>query len=99
MFDMLKLAYQTDITRVFTFMMARDASQRVYANVGVTEPHHSCSHHGQDPLKFANLVKIQTHFTKLFGNALSRPEQVTCSPLTRRRLLPSPHHGAASALR
>jgi len=72
MFDMLRLAYQTDLTRVFTFMVARDASQRVYANVGVTEPHHSCSHHGQDPLKQANLVKIQTHFTKLFGNFLEK---------------------------
>jgi hypothetical protein len=72
MFDMLAIAYQADITRVFTFMMARDASQRVYSNVGVSEPHHSCSHHGQDAVKMANLVKIQTHFTELFAKFLEK---------------------------
>ena len=46
MFDLLALAYQADLTRVFTFMMAREVSQRTYPNLGVTEPHHSISHHG-----------------------------------------------------
>src|SRR5205814_1138079 len=55
-FDLLALAYEADITRVFTFMMSRDASQRVYPEIGLTEPHHSMSHHGGDNEKVANLV-------------------------------------------
>jgi hypothetical protein len=42
MFDLLALAFQADLTRVFTFMMAREVSQRTYPNIGVTEPHHTC---------------------------------------------------------
>ena len=53
MFDLLALAYEANITRVFTFMMSRDASQRVYPNIGVTEPHHAMSHHGNNPEKLA----------------------------------------------
>jgi hypothetical protein len=45
-FDLLALAYEADVTRVFTFMISRDASQRVYPDLGLTEPHHSMSHHG-----------------------------------------------------
>ena len=60
-FDLLALAYQANITRVFTFMMSRDASQRVYPNLGIAEPHHSMSHHGNNPEKLANLVKLNTY--------------------------------------
>ena len=49
MFDLLALAYQADLTRVFTFMMAREVSQRTYPHIGVTEPHHAISHHGNRP--------------------------------------------------
>ena len=49
MFDLLALAFQADLTRVFTFMMAREVSQRTYPEIGVTEPHHSISHHAQSP--------------------------------------------------
>ena len=45
MFDLLTLAYRADITRVFTFMMAREVSNRTYTQVGVTEGHHAVSHH------------------------------------------------------
>ena len=52
MFDLLAVAYQADITRVFTFMMARDLHNRTYPQIGVDEPHHGLSHHqnkaGQD---------------------------------------------------
>ena len=60
MFDLLALAYEADLTRVFTFMKSRDASQRVYPKIGVTEPHHAMSHHGNNPEKLANLVKLNT---------------------------------------
>ena len=53
------LAYQADLTRVFTFMMARDASQRVYPNIGITEPHHAMSHHGNNPEKLAGPGQAQ----------------------------------------
>jgi hypothetical protein len=49
LFDLLALAYQADLTRVFTFMMAREVSQRTYPAIGVTEPHHAVSHHGNRP--------------------------------------------------
>jgi hypothetical protein len=71
-FDLLALAFESDMTRVFTFMMSRDASQRVYPNLGITEPHHSMSHHGNDPVKIANLVKLNTYHVELFGKFLAK---------------------------
>jgi hypothetical protein len=71
-FDLLALAFESDMTRVFTFMMSRDASQRVYPNLGITEPHHSMSHHGNDPVKIANLVKLNTYHVELFGKFLGK---------------------------
>jgi hypothetical protein len=71
-FDLLALAYEADLTRVFTFMVSRDASQRVYPNIGITEPHHSMSHHGNDPAKIANLVKLNTYHVELFGKFLKK---------------------------
>jgi hypothetical protein len=71
-FDLLALAYEADLTRVFAFMVSRDASQRVYPNIGITEPHHSMSHHGNDPEKIANLVKLNTYHVALFGKFLKK---------------------------
>ena len=71
-FDLLALAYEADLTRVFTFMVSRDASQRVYPNIGITEPHHSMSHHGNDPSKIANLVTLNTYHVDLFGKFLKK---------------------------
>jgi hypothetical protein len=71
-FDLLALAYAADITRVFSFMMSRDATQRVYPNLGITEPHHSMSHHGNDPEKIANLVKLNTYHVSLLGKFLEK---------------------------
>jgi hypothetical protein len=71
-FDLLALAYEADLTRVFTFMISRDASQRVYPNVGLTEPHHSMSHHGGDETKIQNLVKLNTYHVSLFGKFLDK---------------------------
>jgi len=71
-FDLLALAFEADITRVFSFMMSRDASQRVYPEIGITEPHHSMSHHGGDKEKIANLVKLNTYHISLFGKFLEK---------------------------
>ncbi|HZI51495.1 MAG TPA: DUF1552 domain-containing protein, partial [Terriglobia bacterium] len=71
-FDLLALALEADLTRVFTFMISRDASQRVYPNLGLTEPHHSMSHHGGDKTKIQNLVKLNTYHISLFGKFLDK---------------------------
>jgi hypothetical protein len=71
-FDLLALAYEADITRVFTFMMSRDATQRVYPEIGITEPHHSMSHHGGNNEKIANLVKLNTYHVSLFAKFAER---------------------------
>ena len=53
-------------------MMSRDASQRVYPNLGFAEPHHSMSHHGNNPEKLANLVKLNTYHMSLFAKFLDK---------------------------
>ncbi len=60
MFDLLLLAYQADITRVFTFQLGREQSNRPYPEVGVPESHHSISHHQHQAVKFAQHAKINT---------------------------------------
>ncbi len=71
-FDLIALALEADITRVFTFMISRDASQRVYPNLGLSEPHHSMSHHGGNEEKIANLVKLNTYHVSLFAKFLDK---------------------------
>jgi hypothetical protein len=71
-FDLLALAYEADVTKVFAFMMSRDASQRVYPQINIAEPHHSMSHHGNNPEKLANLVKLNTYHVSLFAKFLDR---------------------------
>ena len=72
MFDLLAVAYQADLTRVFTFMMSRELSQRTYPQIGVTEQHHAVSHHGNDPDKIAKNVKINTYHMQLFAKFLEK---------------------------
>jgi uncharacterized protein DUF1552 len=72
MFDLLALAYQSDLTRVFTFMVAREVSQRTYPNIGVTEPHHSISHHGNRPAAIAGHTKVNVYHVHLFAKFLER---------------------------
>jgi hypothetical protein len=72
MFDLLVLAYQADLTRVFTYMMSREASQRTYPSLGMPETHHDISHHGNQPDKMALHAKINTHYTVLFASFLEK---------------------------
>lgn len=72
MFDMQVLAYQTDLTRVITFMIARELSGRSYPQIGVAESHHPISHHLNDPAKLASLARINVHHTSLFAYYLDR---------------------------
>ena len=70
MYDLLVLAYQGDVTRVFTFMSDRELSQRTYPQIGVSEQHHTVSHHGNDPANIAKVVKINTYHVELFTKFL-----------------------------
>lgn len=60
-YDLLHLAFQGDITRVFTFMLGHEGSSRSYANVGVPEPHHPVSHHGDTPHGIEKYARITTY--------------------------------------
>jgi hypothetical protein len=64
MFDLMALAYQADVSRVFTFYTTREASQMTYPEVGVTEPHHSVSHHNNDPIKLAKMALIGKYYAQ-----------------------------------
>jgi Protein of unknown function (DUF1552) len=72
MFDLQLAAYQTDITRVVTFMLSREASQRTYPQIDVDEPHHTLSHHGNDPVKKARNAKINLYHMQLFARFVEK---------------------------
>ena len=61
MSQLLLLAFQTDMTRIFTFMFGREQTGRVYPEIGVTDGHHGLSHHSGDPVKMAKVSKINRH--------------------------------------
>ena len=67
MFDLVAAAWQADVTRVFTFMMSRELSQRTYPQIGVTEQHHSVSHHQNNAEKMATCVRINTYYAQLYA--------------------------------
>jgi hypothetical protein len=72
MFDLQLLALQGNITRVVTFQLAREASNRTYPEIGVTDPHHLLTHHSNDPAKIAKVAKINQFHVSLFAEYLQR---------------------------
>jgi hypothetical protein len=72
LYELLALAYEADLTRVFTFMKARELSQRTYPNIGVTLPHHQISHHANNPERIANHATLNTYHVQLFARFLDR---------------------------
>ena len=72
MFDLQVLAMQGDVTRVCTFQLARETSNRTYPEIGVPDPHHPLSHHGNDPDKIARMAKINAFHVSLFAYYLGR---------------------------
>jgi hypothetical protein len=72
LFDLMALAFQTDQTRVFTFMMAREVSQRTYPEIGVTEPHHSISHHGNRPAAISGHATLNAYHVGMFAKFVDR---------------------------
>ena len=75
MFDLQLLAYQTDLTRIQTFMLGRELSARQYPEIGVPDAHHPMSHHTNDPQKISNYAKINTFHTRLFAYYVERLSQ------------------------
>ena len=72
MFDMQVLAYQTDLTRVITFMLGRELSGRTYAEIGVPDSHHPTSHHRDDPVLYEKVTKINEFHTSLLAYYLDK---------------------------
>jgi Protein of unknown function (DUF1552) len=72
MFDLQVLALQGDVTRVITFQLARETSSRTYPEIGVSDPHHPLTHHGNDPEKIAKMAKINRFHVSLFAEFLAK---------------------------
>jgi hypothetical protein len=72
MFDLQVLAYQTDLTRVVSFMISREYSGRTYPEIGVPEAHHPTSHHQDNPDKLAKLARINAYHTSLLAYYLEK---------------------------
>ena len=72
MFDLNVLAYQTDLTRVSTFLMGREKSGRTYAEIGVPDPHHPISHHQNRPEMLEREAKINAFHMQLFAHFLQK---------------------------
>jgi len=72
MFDLQVLAFQGDVTRVITFQLARETSNRTYPEIGVPDPHHPLSHHGNDPDKIARMAKINQFHVSLFAEYIQK---------------------------
>ena len=72
LFDLLWVAYQGDITRVSCTQLSRENSARTYPWIGVNSGHHGITHHGHDPVKIANVVKIDTYHVSLFRDFIQK---------------------------
>jgi Protein of unknown function (DUF1552) len=72
MFDLMALAYQGNLTRIQSFMIAAEVSDQTYNNIGVPDAFHALSHHGNDEAKKARLVKIQHYHTQAFARFVGK---------------------------
>jgi hypothetical protein len=72
MFELMALAYQASMTRIVSFMMAKEVSMRTYNNIGVPDAFHPLSHHQNDPAKLDRLARIQTYHTEVFARFIKR---------------------------
>ncbi len=72
MFDLQVLALQGDVTRVTTFQLARETSNRTYPEIGVPDPHHPLTHHGGNKEKIAKVAKINAFHVSLFAYFLEK---------------------------
>jgi len=72
LYDLQLLAYQSDLTRVITFMYGREQTGRPYPQIGIPEPHHPLTHHQNDAEKMRKCTVIQTYHVRLFASYLEK---------------------------
>jgi hypothetical protein len=72
MLDLLTMAFQTDLTNVFSFMMSRELSQRTFPQIDVTDPWHVVSHHGEQPEKIARAAKVNALCVQIVAKFLDK---------------------------
>jgi hypothetical protein len=72
MMDLQVIAFQADLTRVITFMIGREGSNRSYRQIGISDGHHSITHHQNDPAKIEKVTQIDTYHVKLFSYYLDK---------------------------
>jgi hypothetical protein len=72
MMDLLALAYQTDLTRISTFMLAREVSGRAYPEIGVSDSHHPLSHHQDEPAKLQRLHMVNEYHLQQFAYLVAK---------------------------
>ena len=72
MFDLQVMAYRADITRVITFMLAHAGSNRAYPSIGISDGHHSLTHHMNDKEKIEKVSRIDEHLVKQFALYLEK---------------------------
>jgi hypothetical protein len=70
MFELQRLAFQADVTRVVTFMLGRELNFRSYPEIGITEGHHGLSHHSDNPAQMARYAKVNTYQAEVFASFL-----------------------------
>jgi hypothetical protein len=75
MFDLMVLAYRTDLTRVITFMLGREFSGMTYPQIGVPDAHHPISHHAGDGEKIDKMLKVNRYHASLFAKLLDRMQR------------------------
>ncbi len=76
MMDLLALAYQTDLTRVATFMLAKEVSSRAYPEIGVSDSHHPLSHHQNEAAKLERLHKINEYHMQQFAHLVEKLKNI-----------------------
>ena len=74
MFDLMAVAFQADITRVFTFMLGRELSSRTYPQLGISEPHHAVSHHQNKPERIEKYATTNAYHAQLVGEVPGEAE-------------------------
>lgn len=72
MIELQAIAYQTDMTRVITFMLGRAGSNRAYRSIGISDGHHSLTHHMNDPEKIEKVAQIDAHLVKTFAQYVAK---------------------------
>jgi hypothetical protein len=72
MMDLMVIAFQADLTRVASFMLARESSNRSYREIGISDGHHNCTHHQNDPEKIDKTIRINAHHVEQFAYLVNK---------------------------